>query len=117
MQMDIQALGFPLTKSLNERVKRRMRFALSGRADAVQRVVVRLSDLNGPKGGRDMCCQIRIVLNQLADVVIRDVETDLYVAIDRGFDRAGRSVARQLDRKLTRQRAPLGSEVALSDSL
>jgi ribosome-associated translation inhibitor RaiA len=106
MQIGIQALGFPLTDALRERVKRRMGFALGGRDENIQRVEVRLSDINGPKGGKDMCCQIRIVLSRIPDVVIKDTETDLCVAIDRAFDRAGRSVARQLSRQLTKQRAP-----------
>jgi len=105
MQIDIQALDFPMTKGLRERVRRRMGFALGGRADNIQRVVVRLSDINGPKGGKDMCCHIRIVLNHMPEVVIKDTETDLYVAIDRAFGRAGRSVTRQLKRRATKQRA------------
>jgi len=101
VQINIQALGFPLTDALRERVKRRMGFALGGRDEHIQRIEVRLLDINGPKGGKDMCCQIHVVLGGMPDVVIKDVETDLYVAIDRAFDRAGRSVARQLSRRTT----------------
>jgi len=115
MQTDIQALGFPLTEALRERVLRRMRFALGGRSGDTRRVVVRLSDINGPKGGKDMCCQIRIVLSHIPDVVIKDTETDLYLAIDRGFDRAGRSVTRQLSRQITRQPAPTPSNFELPE--
>ena len=116
MQIDIQALNFSLTDALRERVRRRMGFALGGKDENIQRVVVRLSDINGPKGGKDMCCQIRIVLEHMSDVVIKDVETDLYVAIDRAFDRAGRAVARQLSRQLTRQRAPTPGSFEVSES-
>jgi len=106
MQVDMQALGFPLTEALRERVRRRMDFTLGTRVEHIKRVTVRLSDINGPRGGKDMCCQIQIVLSQMQDVVIKDTQTDLYVAIDRAFSRAGRSVARQLNRQITKQRAP-----------
>lgn len=116
MQINIQAFNFTLTDALRERVQRRLRFALGGREESIQRIVVRLSDINGPRGGKDMCCHILIVLEHLPDVVIKDVETDLYVAIDRAFDRAGRAVARQLSRQITRQRASLPGDFALSES-
>ncbi len=106
MQIDIQTLGFTLTKALRERVRSRIEFTLRTRNERIQRVAVRLFDINGPRGGKDMCCQIQIVLSHMPDVVIRDTETNLYVAIDRAFARAGRSVARQLSRQMSRQRTP-----------
>ena len=98
MQVDIQALNFPLTGALRNHIERRLAFALSIRDEHIQRVVVRLSDVNGPKGGEDKCCHIQVVLPKLADVVIEDTELDMYVAIDRAADRAGRTVGRRLDR-------------------
>ena len=100
MQIDIQARNFSLTEALREYIQRRVSFALSTRDEHIQRIKVRLSDINGPRGGRDKCCQIQVVLPQLADVVIEDTELDMYVAIDRAMDRTGRTV----NRKLARQR-------------
>jgi len=100
MQIDIQARNFSLTEALREYIQRRVSFALSTRDEHIQRIKVRLSDINGPRGGRDKCCQIQVVLPQLADVVIEDTELNMYVAIDRAMDRTGRTV----NRKLARQR-------------
>lgn len=99
MQIDIQARNFSLTDALREYIQRRLGFALSIRDEHIQRVLVRLSDINGPRGGRDKCCQVQVVLPQLADVVIEDTELDMYVAIDRATDRAGRTVGRKLARQ------------------
>jgi len=72
---------------------------------------VRLSDVNGPRGGVDKCCRIQIILKGLPDVVIEDVEADLYVAIDRATERAGRTVVRKVDRRKSLLRnAPFVSE-------
>ncbi|MDH5612812.1 MAG: HPF/RaiA family ribosome-associated protein [Gammaproteobacteria bacterium] len=100
MHIDIQAHNFSLTNALRGHVERRLGFALSTRDDHIQKVMVRLSDINGPRGGEDKCCRIQIVMPHLADVVIEDTMTNLYCAIDRASDRAGRTV----NRRLTRQR-------------
>ena len=80
MQLDIQARNFSLTTALRNHTERRLGFALSARDDHIQRVIVRLSDINGPRGGADKCCHVQVVLIHLADVVIEDIEADLYVA-------------------------------------
>ncbi|WP_455367128.1 HPF/RaiA family ribosome-associated protein [Kaarinaea lacus] len=99
MQIEIQARNFPLTHAIRGHVKRRLGFALSSRYDQIDRIQVRLSDINGPRGGKDKCCHIQVILPQLADVVIEDTESNLYVAIDRAADRASRTVARRLTRQ------------------
>lgn len=96
MQIDIQARSFPLTDALRSHIKRRLGFTLSASDDHIQRVLVKLSDINGPRGGADKCCQIQVVFTHHPDVVIKDTEADLYVAIDRAADRAGRTVRRRL---------------------
>lgn len=99
MQIDIQARNFSLTPALRSHVERRLSFALSTRYQHIERIEVRLSDINGPRGGNDKCCLIQVKLPQLSVVVIEDTEADLYVAIDRAADRASRTVARRLTRK------------------
>jgi ribosomal subunit interface protein len=104
MQMEIQARDFALTKALGSYVKRRINFVLSSRYDQIKRIVVRLSDINGPRGGIDKRCQIQISLPRLADIVVEDTESNLYVAIDRATDRAGRTVNRRLERQHNKNR-------------
>ena len=104
MQMEIQARDFPLTKALGSYIKRRINFVLSSRHDQIQRIIVRLSDINGPRGGKDKRCQIQITLPRLSDIVIEDTQTDLYMAIDRATDRAGRTVNRRLERQYNKSR-------------
>ena len=108
MHIDIQSLNFPLTDALRSHIKRRLGFSLISRYEYIQRVKVRLSDINGPRGGVDKCCQIQVVLSQLPDVVIKDTEADLYAAIDRAADRAGRTVDRRLQRQRDKGRSSGG---------
>ncbi len=102
MQIKIHSRNFPLTDALHNHAERQIHFALSCCHVHIQRVVMRLSDINGPRGGADKRCHLQVVLAGLPDVVIEDIEADLYVAIDRATDRAGRTVKRKIERRQTR---------------
>jgi ribosomal subunit interface protein len=101
MQIDIQSRGFSLTEALLKYSKQRLLFSMSYFSDYINRVVVRLSDINGPRGGTDKRCHIQLMISGLPDIVIEDTEVDLYAAIDRAMGRAKRTVARRLDRQQT----------------
>ena len=105
MQIEIQARDFHLTYALRDYIQRRLGFALSTRYQNIKRILVRLSDINGPRGGNDKCCQIQMVLPQQSDVVIEDTETDMYAAINRAADRARRTLGRRLTRQRDRSRS------------
>jgi hypothetical protein len=62
----------------------------------LRRVDVTLSDLNGPRGGVDKRCLIKVSIDGLRPVVIEDVQSDLYMAIDRAAGRASRTVLRRV---------------------
>ncbi len=109
MKIDIQSRGFSLTAALQHYAQRRLHFAMSHCSDHINRVVIRLSDVNGPRGGADKCCRIQIALAGIPNVMVEDTEIDMYAAIDRACDRARRTIVRKVDRQLTliRQREPL----------
>lgn len=96
MKIDIQAHGVELTDGLREHVEHRLGFALSQFQERIRGVVVRLSDVNGPKGGIDKRCYLRVRLNGLSDIVVEETEADFPVAVNRAADRAKRTLARRL---------------------
>jgi putative sigma-54 modulation protein len=99
MRIDIQARDFPLTEALRSHAERRLRLTLARCGGHIQLVVMRLSDINGPRGGAGKRCRLHVVLSDSSDVVIQDTEADVYVAIDRATDRAGRTLVRRIDRR------------------
>ncbi len=101
MQIDIQTRGFSLTNALLGYSQRRVLGAMAYISGHVNRVVIRLSDINGPRGGADKCCHIQVALAGMPDVVVEDTETDMYTAIDRAIDRARRTAVRKVDRQQT----------------
>lgn len=104
MQIAIQAHGFSLTDTLEKHVKDRIRFTFSRVSGRVRRILVILSDINGPRGGIDKRCLVEVRLDGLSSVVIQDVQADLYLAIDRAAGRAERSVTRRLALKTSKRR-------------
>jgi len=100
MHIDIRAQGFDLTDGLRDHAERRLNLALDWARHNIGKVVLRLTDINGPRGGQDKRCQLRIPLPRMRAVVIEETAADLYLAIDRSIDRA----ARALERRLSRQR-------------
>jgi len=99
MQIDIQARNFSTTRAMREYIERQLGFALGTCYRHVMRILVRLSDINGPRGGNDKRCHLEVILPGQAAVVVEDTEADLYVAINRAASRAGRTVMRRLRRR------------------
>ncbi|VAW55086.1 hypothetical protein MNBD_GAMMA05-248 [hydrothermal vent metagenome] len=101
MQIDIQSRGFSLTSALLNYSEQRLLFSMSYFSDHISKVIIRLSDINGPRGGTDKRCHLQFIIAGLPDIVVDDTEADMYAAIDRAMDRARRTVARKLDRQQT----------------
>jgi len=98
MNIQIRGIGIPPTEALAAHVERRLAFALSRFSTVLERVVVRFSDLNGPRGGEDKVCQVGFTLRGLPSEVVEARDADLYTAVDQAADKAGRRAARMLER-------------------
>ncbi len=107
MQIGVQTRGFDLTEALRNYCERRMRFALGSSSARVRSALVRLTDENGPKGGIDKRCSIRVVLHEAPMVVVTQDDSDIYIAVDRAADRISRTISRRLGRTWAARRPPL----------
>jgi len=99
MRIEIQARNFSTTQAMRAYIERRVGFALGTCYRHVMRILVRLSDINGPRGGNDKRCHLEVILPGQAPVVVEDTEADLYVAINRATSRARSAVMRRLGRR------------------
>ena len=62
MNLEIRGEKYAVSEELQTHIERRLRFAL-GRFDGrIGRVTVRISDVNGPRGGIDKRCRIEVSL-------------------------------------------------------
>ncbi|MBI5907199.1 MAG: HPF/RaiA family ribosome-associated protein [Burkholderiales bacterium] len=99
MNLQIQAQDFTLTDGLRQHVATRLAYALNHGRDVVTRIVVRLYDINGLRGGEDKCCGIEVRIKGAPALIVEDIQADLYVAIDRAAERIGRTLDRYLARR------------------
>lgn len=99
MQIQIHSDDFELTDGLRDHIVKRLAYSLNHGRDSVSRIVVRLSDVNGPRGGIDKRCAIEVRLKGATAITIDDTQTDLYVAIDRAAERTGRNLDRRISRR------------------
>ena len=98
IQIQIRGIGLPTSEALTAHAERSLAFALSRFSSKIDRVVVRFSDLNGPKGGSDKVCQVGFTVRGLGPESVAAQDADLYCAVDLAAAKAGRRVARLLER-------------------
>jgi ribosome-associated translation inhibitor RaiA len=83
-------------------IRRKLGMKLGKFSDSIERVSVRSEDVNGPRGGVDKLCRIKVVLSGLPSVVIQEQHASLQAAIDRALSRAEVAVRRAVQRRRTR---------------
>jgi ribosome-associated translation inhibitor RaiA len=68
-------------------------------AGAIERISLRCEDANGPRGGVDRVCRIKVVLRGLPSVVFEQRDVSLNAAVDLALDGIERAVRRALQRR------------------
>jgi CBS domain-containing protein len=105
----VRVIGAELPQDDRERIRRGLGMKLGKFASSIERITVRLSDANGPRGGRDQICQVKVVLSGLPSVVVEERNASLQLAIDRATKAATLAVRRSIHRRrlkpLQRRRA------------
>ena len=105
--MDIVGMNFELTPAIAAHVESRVGAAVEGIAGTkVQGIMVRLGDLNGPRGGQDKVSRIVVWPHKDKPVLARAVHRDLYRAIDEAAFRLREALRRRVHRRMTLQRGP-----------
>lgn len=123
MRLHIRARNIELTETLKHYIERRLQFALGRFGRTIRQVTIRLSDVNGPRGGRDKSCHVEVRLIPDDRIIVGDTQSDLYAAINGAIERAVRAVSRQLarerelgtSRSVQRALSMLGEVVNLAD--
>ena len=116
MLIDVQGRNFSVTNDLRAHVECRLRSALGACYRQVKRVLVRLSDINGPRGGSDKRCHVEVVLAGQA-VVVEKTDADVYLAVGRAASTASRTVMRRLRRRRAIRRNGTVPDRALSEGI
>ncbi len=98
MSLEIRNQNIEMSDALRTYVERRLGYALRKFTKSLRHVTIRLSDLNGPRGGIDKRCQISAEVRASRPVSLQATDADLYAAIDRAAARVERTLARCVGR-------------------
>ena len=100
----IRALGANLSKDTRAEIRNKLNRKLGKFAKAIERVSVRVKDINGPRGGIDQVCRIKVVLSNLSSVVFEAQDASLDVAIGSALTGIERAARRSLQRRRMKPR-------------
>ena len=89
-------------------VERRLQFSLGRVSQRVERAVVHLEDVNGPRGGEDKVCRIEVRLRPTGDVLVEESGSEVLAAVAGAAERVGRAVSRAVERRRDMDRARPG---------
>jgi ribosome hibernation promoting factor len=92
-----------MSDALREYIERKLKLALDRFDHRLDRVQVRLEDVNGPRGGMDKNCRLHVSGRPSWRIHVEGAGTTFYDAVDAATARARRSVG-QLLARLAEQR-------------
>lgn len=95
----IRVLGVGLGQDDRTYIRRKLGMKLGKFATSIERVSVRVDDVNGPRGGVDQMCRIKVVVIGLPPVVFQRRDASLEAAIDGALTGAERAVRRSVQRR------------------
>jgi ribosome-associated translation inhibitor RaiA len=103
MKIDIRVQGIDAHQRVREHALQRVHSRFTRFGAEVHGVTAIFTDVNGPKGGVDIRCLVRVRGPRLGTITLESRRYDPYVAIADVLERTQRAVRRQLERRRERQ--------------
>ncbi|WP_437941709.1 HPF/RaiA family ribosome-associated protein [Sorangium sp. So ce341] len=94
----VRTIGVDLDPTDREHIRQKLGRRLSKFGTSIERISVRLTDTNGPRGGIDKICRIKVVLSGLPSVVTEHRDASKQAAIDGALSRIEPAVRSRLGR-------------------
>ncbi|MCD0463668.1 hypothetical protein [Roseiconus lacunae] len=98
MNVSVGIAPSPRQEVMRALITARVRSTLERFSDRISQVDVALTDENGPRGGEDMRCRIKIVMPKFKTVVTTAVESKPLAAVALAAERARRIAVSRLQR-------------------
>jgi putative sigma-54 modulation protein len=100
--IELRSSNLPVSEAMREHVGRKIDFAVGRFATHIGRIIVRLVDVNGPKGGLDKRCRIIARLSPSGSVIVESTDADAYAAASQAVLRLDERLSRVLTRRRPR---------------
>lgn len=99
MKLTIRTRHLHLTRETQEQIRQRISFAFDRISRWVRAIDLTITDVNGPKGGPDKQCRLRVRGRSIAGIVVEHVGVDTLASVADIADRAERSLLRTVARR------------------
>ena len=101
MQIQIENPHAPTMEPAEWRslAERRVRFVMRRLRNEISSVHVRLVDVNGPRGGVDQLCQLKLDTEAHGKVVVSAIQSNAAAALNAALRRAARTLVRLWQRR------------------
>ena len=113
---NIRVAGVGLDQDDKDRIRERLGAKVGKYATSIERVTVRVRDVNGPRGGVDQVCRIKVVLSGLPSVVFESQADSLVAAVNGALTGVERAVKRSLQRRRMRPIREAGGRMPASST-
>jgi ribosome-associated translation inhibitor RaiA len=100
----VRVIGVELDDEDRALIRQKLGAKLGKFAPSIERVSVRMTDANGPRGGVDHVCTVKVVLSGLPSVVVERRDASPHVVIDRALRATEQAVRRSVTRRRMRPR-------------
>lgn len=102
MRTEIISPHWSVTESLSSHITTRMEPLEHRFGDRVRSIAVRLTDVNGPKGGEDKVCRLQARIENHPSMNTEGRHADIYTAITLAAHRMERTLGSVIDESRTR---------------
>lgn len=106
MQIQIYTRGFTLTDGLKNHTEAKILQAFQRLAHNIHKIVIRLEDINGPRGGIDKRCSIQLYPKNSTIIVLASLHSEMYTAIDTSIDKTRQRLTQKIKRILALTKKP-----------
>ena len=95
----VRVMGVALDEEDCALIRRKLGAKLGKFAESIERVTVRMTDANGPRGRVDHVCNVKVVLSGLPSVVVERRDASPHAVIDLALRATEQAVRRSLTRR------------------
>lgn len=99
MRLTIKSPNMVIDSKLKSHIERRVLFVFSRSKQIIQSITVTLTDINGPKGGEDKQCKVKVQAQGLPTLLVLDEQANLMAALNSALSRVSNNLLRKVKRK------------------
>jgi len=99
MRTMIKAIDLELTEGQRAMIEKKLDSAMKRVADRLIAVDLFISDINGPRGGRDKNCRVELQIRSAKPIVVSETMDTIEEAVAKSLDAAARSLNRNLEKR------------------